>query len=276
MPLIKIKSDLELYYQEFGSGDRYVLSAQMNFCPKGMQQALAQEGYHVFCITLRGFAPSTLVTEDYGEKWYDVFAGDVIAFADMMGIDRFIYMGASHGSGVGWHICLNHPQRLKAFVAVVCGPHNLDQGQMSYRKMHMNGLIKPPPFNPPIDNDPARQRRRDKRALWIEGLPEQKPEEKAIDYRRPLVALANEENLKKALGNIHVPVLLLGGIEDPISPPELMVRTARCLKHCKLIMYSNCGHDVDTDLIEETTQQVALFLSGVENEGRWYLPVIES
>lgn len=43
-------------------------------------------GYHVYCITLRGFHPSTFVEEDYGEGWYDVFADDVVAFADKLNI----------------------------------------------------------------------------------------------------------------------------------------------------------------------------------------------
>lgn len=276
MPFAKINDKITLFYEEYGSGENIILSAQVGFYPKGMQQKLAQMGYHLYCITLRGFHPSTLVEENYGEAWYDIFADDVAAFADLMNIKNFIYMGASHGAGVGWHVMLRHQQRIKAFVAVVAGPHSLAEGTMSYRQMLAQGIIKEiPPFNPPIDNDEQRQLRRDRRWEHISKQPEASALEKAVDYGRPLMKLKNEENLCNALGQITVPVLLIGGVEDPISTPELMIRTAKCLPHCKMIMYSNCGHDIDTDLIEETCDETDRFLQNALKTGKVYLPVEE-
>ncbi len=275
---VRINDRISLFYEEYGAGDRVILSAQVGFYHKGMQQKLAEMGYHVYCITLRGFRPSSLVTEDYGEAWYDVFADDVAAFADAMKIDRFVYMGASHGAGVGWHLMLRHAERVTAFIAVVAGPHSLAAGTMSYRQMLQQGLISsPPPFDPPIDNDPARSLRRQRREDWIhrpseEPVPE---EERRIDYGRPLMRLKNEERLCEELRKITVPTLLIGGTEDPISTPELLMRTAKCLPHCKLVMYSDCGHNIDTDLIEETTDETDRFLKTVRATGRWYLPVEE-
>ena len=298
---VSAKDGVRLYYDEFGTGDRMILSAQAGFYPAGMQQALADRGYHVYCMTLRGFAPSDYVTEDYGDAWYDVFADDVIALADMLGIGRFFYMGASHGAGVGWHLVLRHPERVSAFVAVVPGPHSLAEGAMSYRQMLMQGLIsEPPPFDPPIDNDPDREVRRAKRQewlnglpeadprekridygrplmrfgtegqLWLNSLPEADPREKSIDYGRPLMQCGSEEKLRELLSSFRTPVLILGGTEDPISTPELMMRTARCLPHCKMVMYSNCGHNIDTDLVEELTEETDRFLKQATDNGKWY------
>ena len=129
---IRTKDGLRLHYDEYGEGARVILSAQVGFYPDGMQQALAEKGYHVYCLTLRGFAPSDYVTEDYGNAWYDVFADDVICLADAVGAEKFSYMGASHGAGVGWHLMIRHPERVRAFVAVVPGPHSLAEGAMSY------------------------------------------------------------------------------------------------------------------------------------------------
>ena len=273
---IQTKDGLRLHYEEYGEGAQVILSAQIGFYPGGMQQALAAKGYHVYCLTLRGFAPSDYVTEDYGNAWYDIFADDVICLADAVGADRFSYMGASHGAGVGWHLMIRHPERVKAFVAVVPGPHSLAAGAMSYRQMLMQGLIEaPPPFDPPIDHDPAREARRRKRQEWLEKLPEADPREKRIDYGKPLMRCENEERLQGVLSHIQEPVLILGGAEDPISTPELMMRTARSLPHCKLVMYSNCGHNIDTDLTEELTEEADRFLTAAEASGRWYIPVKE-
>ncbi|MBQ6104802.1 MAG: alpha/beta hydrolase [Lachnospiraceae bacterium] len=277
MGKITVSTDVEIYYAEYGSGDSYILSAQVGFAPKGMQQKLAEMGYHVICITLRGFAPSSYITEDYGAEWYDVFAEDVVRVADALGIEKFAYMGASHGAGLGWHLMLNHPERVSAFVAVVPGPHSLKEGTMSFRQMMMQGIIDaPPPFNPPIDDDAARELRRARRAAWLSQLPEADPRERAIDYGRPLMKYKNEETLCEKLRSIKTPTLIIGGADDPISTPELMMRTAKCLPHCKLVMYSNCGHDIDTDIIEEVCDEADRFLRQTERTGRCYIPVDEA
>ncbi len=263
-----------MFYEGYGAGDKIIISAQVGFYPYGMQQALAAKGYHVYCLTLRGFAPSDYVTVDYGDGWYDVFAEDVICLADTLGIGQFIYMGASHGAGVGWHLVTRHPERVRAFVAVVPGPHSLAEGAMSYRQMMLQGIIDaPPPFDPPIDQDPAREKRRRRREEWLHDLPDADPREKSINYGRPLMRCGGEEKLREVLSAIQTPTIILGGTEDPISTPDLMLRTARCLPHCKLVVYSNCGHNIDTDLVEELTDEADRFLEHAAATGKWYIPV---
>lgn len=77
----------------------------------------------------------------------------------------------------------------------------------------------------------------------------------------------------RALSTIRTPVLILGGTEDPISTPDLMMRTARCLPHCKLVIYSNCGHNIDTDITEEVAEETDRFLTQACRNGKWYAPV---
>lgn len=270
----ELSDKITLWYEEFGSGDRYLLSSQMEFLPEGMHTILAEKGWHVFCITLRGFRPSSLVTEDYGENWYDVFADDVAAFADRKGIERFAYMGASHGAGIGWHLLLRHGSRVKAFIAAVPGPHSLNEGTMSYRQMLEQGIIKEiPRFDPEPDDDEKRVARRKRIGEWSRNRPKQTPEEQAIDYGRPLMRLKTEEALCAALETIQTPVLMLGGVNDPISRPDLMVRTLQHLPHCKMVIYSNAGHGVDHDITEEAADEAARFLENAEKTGKWYLPL---
>ena len=277
MGYLAIDDNITLFYEEYGEGDKYILSAQVGFYHKGMQQKLAEMGYHVFCITLRGFAPSSYVEEDYGENWYNVFADDVDTFAKKMGIEKFIYMGASHGAGVGWHLMLRHAEKVKTFIAVVAGPHSLKEGTMSYRQMLEQGIIKcTPPFDPEIDDDPARALRRKRREEHISKPSPKDKREMAIDYGRPLMGLKTEERLCEELKKIQVPTLLIGGTEDPISKMELMMRTAECLPHCKLVIYSNCGHNIDTDIIEEVCDETDHFIKTVEKTGRWYKKVEET
>ena len=89
------------------------------------------------------------------------------------------------------------------------------------------------------------------------------------------MGLKTEEKLLEALKTIKTPTLLIGGTEDPISKMELMMRTAECLPHCKLVIYSNCGHNIDTDIIEEVCDETDHFLKTVAENGKWYKSVNE-
>ena len=84
-----------LYYKEYGSGDKYIISAQMGFDldEKGWPMDLAEEGYHVFTIQIRGYGKSTHVYEDLGDEWYNIWADDVYEFARRKGIEKFLYTG---------------------------------------------------------------------------------------------------------------------------------------------------------------------------------------
>jgi pimeloyl-ACP methyl ester carboxylesterase len=39
-----------------------------------------------------------------------------------------------------------------------------------------------------------------------------------------------------------------------------MLRTAGCLPHCRLVVYSNCGHNLDTEMPEELAEEADRFL----------------
>ena len=277
MPLIETEPGIEIYYEEYGSGDRYLLCTQVSHGKYSLEKELAKRGFHVFLLTNRGFGRSTHVTEDYPNHWYDKFADDVIAFADRMGIDRFAYSGASHGAGTGWHLVLRYPERIKCFFAVVPGPHSLDEGAMSYKKMLELGLVEPKPMQMPTDDPGLLEHRRLEREEMeaFRKTPDfeaiyNAPETRAIQYGRPLAALGSEEALIKALRTIETPVLILGGTEDFISRPDLMIRSAMNLKNCKTVIYSGFGHGLD--IVEELADEAEHFYRNLEESGRFYTP----
>ena len=276
MPKIEVAEGIELFYEDLGEGDKYVLSLMMDFPPLNTTRELAKHGYHVLLITNRGIGKSTHVFENYGAEWFNIFADDVVALADRLGIGRFIYAGCSHGAGTGWHIALRHPERLIAFIDMVGGPHNIDEGLWSFRTMGEKAPQRGP-MDPPEYEDPAVARRDAKNAPYRAQLrAEQTPEEKALDYKRPLIGLGSEEKVCEALRTIRTPTLMLGGMLDPISRPDLMMRTAACLPHCKLVMYSGFGHSGPyCQLIEECTEEILNFLRNVEQTGRVYKEIKE-
>jgi len=280
MPTVRVDDGVEIYYEEYGSGDNYLLCYQVGHGLYSLEKEMAKRGFHVYLLTNQGFGRSTHVTEDYGDHWYDRFADDVVAFADAMGIETFTYSGGSHGAGTGWHVALRHPERMKCFFAVVPGPHNLDEGKMSVRTMQQMGLQPVRHVFRTQTDDPAMIERRaqsDAVEAALRAQPDYEeiynsPETRAIDYGRPLLALGTEAAVQEALKTIEVPTLIVGGMEDTISRPDLMVRSAQCLKNCKLVIYSGMGHSLD--IWEEVADEAYRFFRNVTETGYVYAPIV--
>ena len=155
----QVTNGAELYYEEYGSGPDVVISAQNRITsgPESYLELLAAAGAHVYSIQLRGFGRSSPVTTQPEGGWYPTWAEDVYEFSRNLGMEQFIYTGVSHGAGVGWNLALMHPRALRAFVAIVGGPH--DRSRPRVRGM---GLPSVPMFVVPT-SDPVRLRRR---AAW--------------------------------------------------------------------------------------------------------------
>ena len=77
--------------------------------------------------------------------------------------------------------------------------------------------------------------------------------------------------MQEALRAIKIPVLIIGGMEDTISRPDLMLRSAKCLEHCKLIIPSGFGHDLG--IWEDAAEDAARFYENVVKTGYYYSPV---
>jgi pimeloyl-ACP methyl ester carboxylesterase len=279
MPKFEVSEGVHIHYDEFGEGDRYVICTMIDYQKYSSIRDLSKHGYHVFLLTNRGFGKSDHSDVDYHEGWWDIWADDVIAFADKNGIDKFVYAGDSHGAGTGWHICKRYADRLIAFVAIVPGPYNLDEGFVSYRTRLLRGEKVNPMEQPEgYFNDPSvdERLRQDREYFLIEVQDHQAEDEKNKDYKRPLLDLENEENTKKFLSSILVPTLIIGGTEDPISRPDLMLRTVSCMPNSKLILYHGFSHNEPWRIfVEEVASEAAFFLNNVfENEGHFYKKLI--
>lgn len=139
MPMIEISEGVHIHYEEYGEGDKTVICSMIDYPRYSSIRDLCKFGYHVYLLTNRGFGKSDHSDIDYGAGWWDIWAGDVIRFADKKGIYKFVYAGDSHGAGTGWHLCKDYQNRLNAFVAIVPGPYNLDEGFVSYRTRILRG-----------------------------------------------------------------------------------------------------------------------------------------
>ena len=259
MPILNL-NHVSLYYEEFGRGDRYLIQAQqlVNSHIYYTKDLADRCGFHAYIIRIRGYALSSMVTEDLGDDWYDVWAQDVVDFADAMGIEKFFYTGHSHGAGIGWHLCMNHPDRLRGFFASGSGPHLKDGKPTGSARMDtINAAKSRETWVPyaekqasycakafvPLESDPviggeAKKAVEQTVEFWT-NMPAQSA---VLNPRKPFAKVQTEEELAQVLGRITVPTIMMGGTEDNISSPELMLRTLRALKGSKLVLHQGVDH----------------------------------
>ena len=136
----------------------------------------------------------------------------------------------------------------------------------------------PPAFFIPTDDPAINERRRIclETCMAIRKTPGyeetyEAPEVLKINFGPAMAKYRTEEKLQEALRTIETPVLMLGGMEDIISRPELMIRTGKCLPHCKLIIHSSFGHMLD--IYEDLADDAVRFYENLVNTGRYYTPL---
>ena len=272
-------NDIELYYEEFGTGTNYLLHAQQ-FANSYLYytKELADNGFHVFNIRIRGYKPSSTVVDNYGTKWYDVWAKDVLDFADAMNIKSFFYTGFSHGAGIGWHLCKIAPERIKGFFSIAGGPHKKDGKTTSAartstieacetpekwytyaeEKSYQTGRVFKTLFADPQVGSAAKAAWEQNRNFWLDL----KKESALINPQKPFPMATTEDLLIEELRKIHVPALLIGGVLDTVSPPDVLIRTSSAVDGSKLIIYSGeytLHADIAHAYRKEIVQDIVVF-----------------
>ena len=91
---------------------------------------------------------------------------------------------------------------------------------------------------------------------WWRGMTK---EEAILNPRKPFSRLKSEAELVETLSRITVPTLLLGGMHDPISLPENLLRSVGAVKKAKLILYENATHALDQEHQAEVVADIAEF-----------------
>lgn len=272
MPIANVNG-IELYYEEYGSGKEVIISAQQGFGEDSYQEMLAEKGFRVFNITLRGYGKSTHVFEDLGTEWYPTWSSDVREFAKSLGIDQFIYTGVSHGAGVGWQIAQDEPQMLKAFISVVGAPHDRAGGEVSEARKRMieaadsgDANYRPPGNYLVPTTDPKRLERREKmKKAREERFVNMTREEKLINPRKPFPNAKTNEELALQLAKIEVPTLLLCGCQDDISSAEMGLLAAKAVPGAKSIFFQDHSHALASEIPEQVVEDIVLYLKQLED-----------
>lgn len=261
MPFTEMKDGARVYYEDRGSGEKYIFTARKHIDKyASIAEQLAEMGYHVIDICIRGFGPSTRIENGQFENVTDVWAEDVCEIARQLGVKKFAYTGMSHGGGIGWNILYNHPEVLLALVPIVSPPSLAGKKE----KLKNSPAGRAASIACAYDEELWKAKCQKSYDSGMAEIPEYLPEEwkerirKCVEER--LQANLDEDMLERTLGfdgkpkfetqeafrewlkGLRLPILMMGGMRDPLYAPEDILENAGIIQGCGVRIFSDGSH----------------------------------
>ncbi|MEJ5996434.1 alpha/beta hydrolase [Pedobacter sp. Du54] len=131
--------NIEMYYEEYGSGKPLVLLHGFGGCSQNWHPFISElsEHYKLISIDLRGHGYST---NPEGKFTHGQAANDVFGLLDKLEIDEFSAMGMSTGGMVLLHMATSEPKRIKEMVLISTTSHFPDQARAIMRRASFNTM----------------------------------------------------------------------------------------------------------------------------------------
>ena len=266
MAFAVMRDGAKVYYEEFGSGENYVFTARKHIDHyASISEQLAEIGYHVFDMCIRGFGQSDRVENGVYEDLSEVWAEDVCDLARQKGVEKFTYFGMSHGGGIGWKVLYLHPEMLKAFFPIVSGPryaapkkkeetggtprpgsreasiacaYDEELWRAKSQKSYDDGVAEIPPYL----SDEWKERIRKCCEDRLAGNLAEDMSERTLEFTRA-DRFGSEEAYDAWLRTIDIPMIVFGGMKDVLNPdPSVYVKKTPLIKGCGVMLFQDGSH----------------------------------
>jgi pimeloyl-ACP methyl ester carboxylesterase len=131
--------DIELYYEEFGSGNPLLLLHGFGGCSQNWHPFAAELSKHhrLIVVDLRGHGHSTNPENTFTHKQA---ANDIFLLLDKLGIDQFSAMGMSTGGMILLHMASSQPGRIRSMVLISATTHFPNEARAIMRRASFNTM----------------------------------------------------------------------------------------------------------------------------------------
>lgn len=237
-------NDVQMHWQEAGSGEPLVLIHGFPFDARMWQQQLAhpKDGWRYIAPDLRGFGHTQL--GNARELSMDVFADDVVALLDHLGIDQAVIAGLSMGGYVALSLAMRHPDRVRALVLVAtrAGADNeearTNRNALAAKTRAEGSRAAADAMLPKLVSAHTRM----KYPQVVEGIEAlalaQPPEAVAL----ALEGMAGRTDYRDDLAKVDFSTLVIRGEQDEIIAAADMEQIARTVRGARHEMIALSGH----------------------------------
>ncbi|MGH8506131.1 MAG: alpha/beta fold hydrolase [Stenotrophobium sp.] len=261
----KLPNGYRIHYLDEGKGPVVVFlhgsgngaCGYSNF--KGNYPALVKAGYRVILPDLIGFGYSD--KPDDVEYPLSFFVECVKQTLDVIGVNRYTLLGNSLGGAVALGFALEHPQNVERLVLMAPGGVS---DMPEYQAMPgMAALFAHLATGKPFTHDTMK-------AFFIKAFVVDPAfvDDQLVAERLELMKLQNPQvmktmkvpNLTERLGEIKCLTLALWGINENMMPEVGILRLAKGLPDCRMVLVPKCGHWVMIEHRELFNRTVLDFL----------------
>lgn len=254
--------DLTLNYDSTGSGTPLVLTHGLGdslYFWDGVAPQLAAH-HHLLRWDVRGFGGSDKPPGPYSAAR---FAADLAALLDALAIDRVHLGGISMGGVIAQRFALDHPRRVRSLILCSTSSEIGAAGTANWQRLA--DAIEQRGFG-----SGARDASRSFSPAFTAAHPEvvaaagaQTASNEPLAYAAAARAMS-EYHWTAELAQVRVPVLILQGLADQLTPPGGSVKMQRALPAARLLMFPETGHNLPLEHPERFAAAVLGFTGGVD------------
>lgn len=200
-----------------------------------------KKSYRVIAPDFRGMGQS----EGFGHPFsFEELADDILASLDHLGIDKFVCCGLSMGGYVAFSLWRKAPERILAFILTNTRP-DADKVEGQAKRLHTAAnllehgtgqLVEQmlPNLVAPYTKENNQRLIQDIQNMILSMNP--------TSLAHISLAMAFRESSIHDLSSISVPVLVVAGSEDAITPPDVMFQMANNIPHAQFVQSSHSAH----------------------------------
>lgn len=225
----------------------------------GVAPALAAQ-HALLRWDVRGFGASDKPPGPYSAAR---FAADLAALLDALALDRVHLGGISMGGVIAQRFALDHPERLRSLILCSTSSEIGATGTATWRRLA--DRIEQRGFGAG-----ARDASRSFAPAFAAAHPEvvaaagrQTAGNEPAAYAAAARAMS-DYHWTADLARVRVPVLILQGLADQLTPPGGSVRMRRALPAARLLMFDDTGHNLPLERPERFTAAVLGFTGGID------------
>jgi len=263
VPTVKIK-DIELAYSEHGDGEPLLLIGGYSMVQESWRAQVGglAKSFRVITFDNRGVGGTTIPDEPFTVA---DLAGDAIGLMDSLGIESAFVFGVSMGGLITQVMALDHPRRVRKAV-LGCTTHG---GRFAVQPAKEVMAVLGKAADPTVPVEESVRMRLP--IVFADRFMREKPAE-LEEYVRASVrnwpdpkgaagqfGAMSVFNVKKRLGDISCPVLVVTGDEDRMMPPENSTLLAEGIPGAELHVIAGAGHSFFIEEPEETNRVVTEF-----------------
>ena len=288
MPRAAVTDGIELEYEVFGEGvPLYLvmgLNTQMVAWPRELIDELVARGYQVVRMDNRDIGLSSKTSGPPPQRkdvitsvvrpgkarakadyLIEHMAADIVGLMDHLGHDRVHLVGASMGGMIVQQITIDHPDRVASLCSIMS-----TTGRKTVGRIHPSLLPRLPSTllaEPPKDRAAAVDRAlRTWRSISGPHYDEERIREivelslerstDTVGGVRQLIAIGASPDRTEGLRRVECPTLVIHGMRDKLVMPSGGVATARAIRHSRLLMFPDMGHDLPTPRLAEIAEEI--------------------